>query len=178
MTIFLLGAGAAAAAALGLTVARRMVRLRGARLVDCPETGRPAGVEIDLRQAALGTVIGRPVSRLRACSRWPARRHCGEPCLDQLEDAEDRRVWSVLARWYEGRKCAYCGARFGPLHPNAYTPLLLAPEGTLQEWSALAPEDVPAALRTHQPVCWNCSVVQGLRRERPDLFAQPRAAHR
>ena len=46
---------------------------RGTRIVTCPETRRPAAVDMDLRYALAGAVVGRPELRLRDCSRWPER---------------------------------------------------------------------------------------------------------
>jgi hypothetical protein len=63
----------------------------------------------------------------RACSRWPVRGRYGQPCLDELEAAPDEcLVRNILARWYEGRQCVYCGCRFGDLHWHDHKPALLS----------------------------------------------------
>jgi hypothetical protein len=138
-------------------------------------------VEIDLRYAALGAVVGRPVVKLRTCSRWPQRARCGAPCLDQLEAApEDHLVRNILARWYVSRRCASCRAPFEPMRWHDYAPALLGPDQTLREWDELAAADLAAVLATHRPVCWNCATVARLHRDRPDLFQirPPRAGTR
>jgi hypothetical protein len=48
-------------------------RWRGTRIVTCPETQRPAAVDLDLRFAMVGAIVGSPELRLRDCSRWPER---------------------------------------------------------------------------------------------------------
>ena len=172
---------AAALASLGVVMVRSWLRLRGKHLVTCPETQAPAAVDIDLGYAALGAAIGKPVLRLSACSRWPERGRCGQPCLDALEAApDDCLVWNILARWYEGKRCVDCGRPFGNLHWHDHEPALLAPDGALREWADIAPEAVPATLGTHRPICWNCLIVESLHRERPDLFTfrPPRPAPR
>lgn len=161
----------AALSSLGVLIVRSVLRLRGKHLVTCPETQAPAAVEIDLSLSALGAALGRPALRLSACSRWPERGRCGQPCLDELEAApEDCLVRNILARWYEGKQCVYCGCGFGQLHWHDYKPALLAPDGALREWTDIPPEAVPAALATDRPVCWNCLIVETLHRQRPDLF--------
>jgi hypothetical protein len=171
MTILVAFLVSAALASLGVVVTRSVLRLRGKHLVTCPETLAPAAVEVDLSRAALGAAVGRPVLALRACSRWPERGRCGQPCLDELEAApEDCQVRTILARWYEGKQCVYCRARFGDLRWHDHKPALLAPDGTLREWADVPPDTVPAALATDRPVCWNCLIVETLHRKRPDLF--------
>ena len=170
---------ASLAALAAFASARAVVRVRGKRLVTCPETGGSAAVEVDLRYAAFGGAFGRPLQRLGACSRWPERGRCGMPCLDQIEAApEEGLVADVLTRWYRGGRCAFCGGGFEDVRWHDEKPALLAADGALVAWEDLRPEAVPAALGDHRPVCWNCLVVQTLRRERPDLFARsgPRAA--
>jgi hypothetical protein len=41
------------------SIVRSWLRLRGARVVTCPETGRKAGVELDARRAAFAAVVKR-----------------------------------------------------------------------------------------------------------------------
>ena len=166
VVVLFLVAGLVAAAVL-----RAVLRLRGTRLVTCPETQSPEAVEMDLRYAALGGAVGHPLLTLSACSRWPERGRCGMPCLDQIEASpEGCLVKVILAHWYRDRSCVYCRARFGDVHWHDHKPALLAPGGALVEWKDLVPEAVPATLATHQPVCWNCLIAQTLRRQRPDLF--------
>ena len=89
---------------------RRYIRLRGQRVITCPETGEPAGVELAAGRAAATALAGEPALRLRDCSRWPERAGCGQECLSQIEAApEDCLVRSLLTKWYEGISCVDCG---------------------------------------------------------------------
>jgi hypothetical protein len=170
LTVVLL-AVVAVLAVMAVAAVRAAVRLRGKRVVTCPETRAAAAVDMDLRYAAFGAAFGRPVLKLAACSRWPERGRCGMPCLDQIEASpEECLVRGILARWYHDQRCVYCRAAFGDIHWHDHKPALLAPDDRLVEWRDLAPESLPAVLETHRPVCWNCLIVQTLHRQRPDLF--------
>ncbi len=52
-------------------------RYRGTKIVTCPETGRPAIVEVDALHASLTSIVGLPDIRLESCSRWPLKKECG-----------------------------------------------------------------------------------------------------
>lgn len=159
-----------AAGLAGVAAARAWIRLRGSRVITCPENRQPAGVELDLPYAALTAAVGRSHFRLRDCSRWPEKAGCGQVCLMEVEESpEDCLVRHVLERWYVGKACAYCGHVFAAVHWHDHKPGLRAPEGTLREWSEVAPVEVPVVLATHRPVCWNCVVAEGFRRRFPDL---------
>ncbi len=146
------------------------LRFRGARVVTCPETGKPAGVAVDSRHAAVTAFQRRPDLRLTSCSRWPEKKDCGQDCLRQIEAApEDCLVRTILTRWYAGKSCAYCGRTFGAVHWHDHKPALLDRDGHTVEWQELAPEDVPGALDLDKPVCWTCHVAETFRREHPDL---------
>jgi hypothetical protein len=161
----------AALAVMAVAAARAAIRLRGKRLVTCPETNATAAVDMDLRFAAFGGAFGRPVLRLAACSRWPERGRCGMPCLDEVEHrGEACAVRGILASWYHDQRCACCRAPFGDIRWHDQKPALLAPDGRLVEWRELAAETVPSVLATHRPLCWTCFIAQTLRRQRPDLF--------
>jgi hypothetical protein len=152
-------------------------RWRGTRLVTCPETRKPAAVEMDLPHAVLGAMAGRPDLRLSDCSRWPERGKCGQPCLTQVEEApHDCLVFTLLEGWYAGRSCVYCGKRFGLIHWHDHRPGLRAPDGRLVEWKDVPPQTFPDVLATHQAVCWNCLVAEGFRLKFPDLVVD-RAGH-
>ena len=61
-------------------------RLRGKRLVTCPETHAPAAVDVAAGEAALGAFVNEPTLRLLECSRWPERERCGQECLQQIDE--------------------------------------------------------------------------------------------
>ena len=56
-------------------------RYREPRVVACPEAGRAARVAVDTRHATATAVLGRLRLRVASCTLWPARRGCGQVCL-------------------------------------------------------------------------------------------------
>lgn len=145
-------------------------RYSGTRLIICPETRRPAAVELGAGYLAFSTLMLDPTMRLKSCTRWPERRNCGQECLEQIEAApEDCLVRHILAHWYQGKSCVYCHKTFGPLRWTEHKPALLSPEGATVEWRDIRPELVPEVLLTHEPVCWNCHIAETFRREHAEL---------
>jgi hypothetical protein len=151
-------------------IARIFSKVRGAKAVTCPDTGKPELVRVDAVHATLTSTLGRPDIRLQDCSRWPIKRECGQECLLNLDVAPgDCLVSGVLMRWYNGKICVYCRKAFQTINWTDHRPALRTPEGELMEWSEVKPEDVPKVLETHFPVCWDCYITQSFRREHPDL---------
>ena len=145
-------------------------KLRGKRLVTCPETKTPQAVEVAASEAALGTFVNEPTLRLKECSRWPERENCGQDCLSQVEaDPEKCLVWNIVAKWYEGKNCVFCHKPIGPLQHLDHAPALLGPEFKTSEWKDVSPEELPKIFSSHQPVCWNCHVAETFRRLHPGL---------
>jgi hypothetical protein len=143
---------------------------RGIKVVTCPETERPALVEVDARHASLTAILGRPDIRLETCSRWPIRNQCGQECLADLDVAPGECLVSgVLMRWYRGKRCVYCDKTAEELHWMDHKPALQTPDGKLVEWREVPVEDLSMVLKTHLPVCWNCYIAQSFRRDHPDL---------
>lgn len=174
---FLVAAAVMIAGMLAWRFGRTLAALRGTRLVTCPDDGRTVAVDLDLKYSTVHSALGRPQFRLKDCSRWPEKAGCGQMCLGDLEAApHDCLVRTVVARWYEGKKCAYCRRVFGELHWHDHPPALLDEGGITREWDAVPPANLPDFLAAHRPVCWNCHIAQTFRRERPDLFVdrQPR----
>jgi hypothetical protein len=60
-------------------------RFRGTRLVTCPETHKPAVVEVAARSMGLQAVLNDPRLHLSECSRWPMRQDCEQNCMRQIE---------------------------------------------------------------------------------------------
>jgi hypothetical protein len=167
----------AAASGLALHRLRAMHRAwrmyRGTRVVSCPDGGVPAAVEVDRSMAALTAALGRPWVQLRHCTRWPAC--CARECLSGIRAAPtESLVRIIVTRWSAGQACARCGYALGERRPGGFGPALLGPDGTTVNWPDLAPESLPALLRTRRPVCWYCHITARLRRARPDLFAPAR----
>jgi hypothetical protein len=145
-------------------------RYRGTRIVTCPETGRPAIVEVDALHASLTSTVGPPDIRLENCWRWPLKQQCGQECLANLDVAPGKCLVSgVLTRWYRGKDCVYCGKSFEELQWIDHKPALLSPEGELIRWQGVSVDNVPTVMETHLPVCWDCYIAQSFRLEHPDL---------
>jgi hypothetical protein len=60
-------------------------KFRGTRLVTCPETHKPAVVEVAARSMGMQAILDEPCPGLSECSRWPMRGGCGRSCLTQIE---------------------------------------------------------------------------------------------
>lgn len=149
---------------------RAYLRFRGKRLITCPETHQCAAVDVAAGEAAIGTFLNEPTLRLVECSRWPERQNCGQDCLQQVEtDPEHCLVWNIVAQWYEGKTCVFCRKPIELRHLD-HAPALLGPDFKTAEWKDVRPEQLPAVLATHQPVCWNCHVAESFRRLHPELI--------
>lgn len=154
-----------------------ILRARGTRLVACPETKRPAAVELDAMRAAFGAEPGQ--LRLASCSRWPERKGCGQECLTEVaRDPGACLVRTIVGGWYRGQSCAFCGKPIPEVTWTEHRPALLAPDGMTVSWKDVKPESLPDLLSTHKPVCWDCHVVQSVVRERPDVVTvRPERKH-
>jgi hypothetical protein len=148
----------------------RFMAYRGQRVIICPETERPAGVEVDAWLAARSLSRGDTALRLKSCSRWPARHDCAQDCLPQIEASREGTLMrNIVAAWYRDKRCLYCRRAIGEIAWHEAMPALRAPDGTLKEWKDIAAEDVPAILETHGPTCWNCNLAEGFRHEHAGL---------
>jgi hypothetical protein len=150
-------------------IARLWQQYRGVRVVTCPETGRPAVVLIDAAHMAITAARKAPGElRLAACSRWTTRGRCDEACLAEASDPGST-VTAMASRWYAGKRCAYCRKPVGDQRLVAHDAAVLRPDGTTLDWSDVAPERLPDALRTGWPVCWDCHIAETFRRQYPLL---------
>lgn len=149
---------------------RSFSRYRGSRIVTCPETKKPAIVEVDSLQASLTSTVGLPDIRLGQCSRWPIKEQCGQECLMDLDVAPERCLVSgVLMRWYRDKNCAYCRKAFPELHWEDHRPALLSPDRKLVAWNEVNLDQLRNVLQAYAPVCWNCYIAQKFRVDHPDL---------
>jgi hypothetical protein len=119
-------------------------------------------------------VIGvEPTLRLKSCSRWPDRQGCAQDCLSQIEDSpEGTLVRNIIQTWYRDRRCACCRRLIGEIAWHDGRPALRAPDGTLRECDSIATAEIPAILETHEAICWNCNLVEGFRRDHPELVTE------
>ena len=152
------------------TAARTYLKSRGVRVVTCPENTQPAAVKIDATHAAAKSLFSTPHLHLQNCSRWPERKDCGQACLKQIEASpEGCLVRNILTEWYRDKSCAVCGKPIGEIHWADHKPALLSPARKTLAWEDVQPQDIPATLASHSPVCWNCHIVQTFCREHPEL---------
>ena len=144
-------------------------RFRGTRIVTCPETKKPAAVEVDALRAAVSSFNDIQL-RLSECSRWPEREGCGEECLKQIEQSpHDCLMRVMLQKWYSDKTCAVCGKSLSQTEWLEHKPAVLGPDGKTAEWFEYEPAKVPEVMATHRPVCWDCHIAETFRRQRPDL---------
>ena len=61
-------------------------RLRGDRIVTCPESGEPALVRVDLAIAVTSDAGSEPAA-LASCSRWPEHAGCDQTCAADAQAA-------------------------------------------------------------------------------------------
>ena len=161
----------AAALSFGIRwLVRSSSRYRGQRIVTCPETKKPAIVEVDSLHASLTSTVGLPDIRLKDCSRWPIKGQCGQECLTDLDVAPERCLVSgVLMRWYRDKNCVYCRKAFPELHWLDHQPAILSPDGELLSWGEVNVDKLSKVLETYFPVCWDCYMAQTFRMDHPDL---------
>ena len=150
---------------------RSYFKLRGERLITCPETQKPAAVELDATPLAREAVFATPKLRLSECSRWPERQGCGQECLKQIEAApEGCLVRRIVAIWYAGKTCAICGKPVDVAEEWAgHVPALLGPDKKTVCWDKIAVERLPEVFQTYLPACWSCHIAEAFRREHADL---------
>ncbi|HUP04110.1 MAG TPA: hypothetical protein VMU19_08975 [Bryobacteraceae bacterium] len=144
-------------------------KFHGPRVIVCPENQKPAGVTVDAGHAAATSVLGAPELRLSACSRWPERAGCGQPCLSQIAASpEDCLVRHIVAQWYQDKTCVYCGRAFGGIDWTEAAPALLS-GGAVAEWNQVPAEKLTETLAEAQPVCAACHLAGKMVREHPEL---------
>lgn len=78
-------------------------------------------------------------------------------------------VTNMVIRWSAGKRCALCGKPMIEAWRADRHIGLLSSDRVTTEWPSVPPEELPEALRTRQPVCWNCHIAEMFRRLRPEL---------
>jgi len=150
-----------------------VVRFRkygGMMLVTCPETGKPAAVKISVAGAVWAALRGRRQVELAACSRWPERADCEQDCLCEIEaNPEEHKAWTIAAKWFAGKNCAFCGKTIVPVKHMDRMPALVNLDKKTFEWNEIPTEELPAAFDACRPVCWNCHIAETFVREHPEL---------
>jgi hypothetical protein len=151
----------------GLAVAN-YIRMRGTRIIVCPENQRPAAVNVDAAHAAMTEVWESPDIRLQTCSRWPEREGCDQACTGQIAvSPSETLAFEMLRRWYADKNCATCRRAIAPLQHVGPKPGMLNVASPSHE--TLSWDEIPAMFETHLPVCSSCQVAEAFRRQFPDL---------
>ena len=152
-------------------------RLRGTRVVTCPEQRDTAAVEIRTAAAAATGLVGHRRFHLHSCSHWPEKAGCGQACLAEIYDSpSDCLVRTQLEVWYRGKSCVVCRREVGQIDWFDRRPALLAPDNQPLAWQELKAEQLHETLRTHQPLCFDCYVAETFRRSHPELVLDNRFA--
>lgn len=150
--------------------AKRYVKYRGKRIITCPETNCHEAVELDVPLAAMSSLLDGAELRLTCCTRWPERQDCAQQCIHEIELSPiGCQLRALLDSWYKGKACLYCQRVFDEIHWFDHKPAVQSPEGKILEWESVPAKDIPDLLKTHQPVCWNCKIVENFRTEHPEL---------
>lgn len=172
LTIYIV---AGAVILIGLAIAavvfvKRYVKYRGKRVITCPETNCHEAVDLDASLAAMSSFFDKPELRLTSCTRWPERQDCAQQCIREIESSPfGCALRAMLDHWYKGKECIYCRRVFEEILWFDHKPALQSPDGHIVEWKDIRPEAIPDVLQTHQPVCWNCSIVENFRTQHPEL---------
>jgi len=145
-------------------------KYEGKMLVTCPETGKPAAVKVDTWRAVLAALAGRHRVNLCACSRWPERQDCAQDCLCEIEaNPEAHKAWTLAAKWFAGKNCAYCGTAIPPVKHLDRAPALVNLEKNTYQWNEIPAEELPDAFEACKPVCWNCHIAETFVRQHPEM---------
>jgi hypothetical protein len=157
------------------------IRMRGTRIVTCPETKQPAAVTVDATHSALSGVFTPADVQISSCSRWPARPECNQACAREIVQQPNRTsAFQLMAQWYAGKQCAICKRDMPPLKHFAPEPGLLSvasPTGMTVAWTDVPAEQLPKMLATHLPVCSSCHLITWFRHEHPDLVVDRHRTH-
>lgn len=146
------------------------LRLRGTRVVTCPETNTPAAVTLDTGHAAITAVWEKADLTLGTCSRWPERQGCDQACVPQIvEGGDETRASALAAHFFEGKRCAICQQRLEPLSATVLQPgLLNTVTRDVLAWDEVPAQELPEDFKTWQAICPNCTLAEWFRRRYPD----------
>jgi hypothetical protein len=70
---------------------------------------------------------------------------------------------SLLVEFFNDKACVLCGHDLS-VEPGRHRRALLSPQGMTLEWADLRVEEIPDVRNTHQPLCWDCHVIETLYR--------------
>ena len=149
---------------------RTWSRVRGTRVVVCPETQQPVAVKVDVGHAVASALWEKADVKLTSCSRWPERQDCDQPCVRQIETTPaETAPTTIAAHFFTGERCAICTR---PIEaPNRMTlqpGFMDATTHKVQSWDEVPPQDLAEAMATRRPLCANCTLAETFRQRFPD----------
>ena len=149
---------------------RNALRERGPRVITCPENGCRAEVKVAAWNAGLTSAMGESRHRLSACSRWPEKEGCDQACVAEIEETPGGcLVREIVADWFLGRRCAYCGQDIPEVHTGDRQPGIRLAEGRTLAISDIEPVRLDDVLPTAQAACANCLDAMSFREQFPGL---------
>src|SRR4051812_37826023 len=149
---------------------RTWLRVRGPRVVVCPETQTPVAVRVDVGHAITSAIWEKAEVRLTACTRWPGSQDCDQPCVRQIEKAPSAtNPKTIAAHFFSRRRCAICSERIEPPSGITLQPGFMDPvTRKVDTWDDVPAQDLPRAIATWRPLCSNCTLAESFRRNVPD----------
>lgn len=165
--LFLIGSALAVYLVIAVTA---WIRLRGTRVVICPETQEPVSVTFDRGHAAVTAVWEAADLKLATCTRWPLPAECDQACVSQmLQRGNETRPSMIAALLFEGQRCAICGLAINPIDAAALPPGLLDPvTRDVVSWDEVPPERLRDEFKRRRALCANCTLAESFRRRFPD----------
>jgi hypothetical protein len=168
LALFLIGAVVLLALPMGVSL-QSYFRHRGRKTVICPENRELVTVEIDNQYAFRTALRGQEHERLQSCSRWPEKGDCGQECLAQI-DPTPENLERLLSKWYQGKSCEICDRPLTPADWRRGRLAFLDENQKLFELRHMQLDELPTALDTLTPLCWNCHQEERVRQATPPRF--------
>jgi hypothetical protein len=155
---------------------RTWARVRGARIVTCPETQTSVAVRVDVGHAVTSAMWEKPDVKLTSCSRWPEREDCDQPCVHQIELApSETSPKTIAAHFFSKERCAICRRPIEPPSAMTLQPGFMEPvTRTVQSWEEVPPQDLAEAIAHRRPLCSNCTLAESFRQRFPDRVTDRR----
>jgi hypothetical protein len=146
------------------------IRMRGARVVVCPQTHESVSVTLDRCQAAMSAVWEAEDLKLATCTRWPLPVDCDQACVKQIvQPGNETLPAAIAAHLFEGQRCAICGLAIDPLGAVELPPGLLDPvTHDVVAWNEVPPERLRDEFKARRALCANCTLAESFRRRFPD----------
>lgn len=161
----------AAVLAVYLVIAvRTWIRVRGTRVVVCPETQKPVAVRVDVGHAIASAVREKADLKLTSCSRWPESQDCDQPCVRQIEAAPvETRPKAIAAHFFGRQRCAICSHPIGTPSSLTLQPGFMDPAThQVYAWNDVPPQDLSRAIAAWRPLCPDCTLAESFRHDSPE----------